>query len=184
MSQSPSPSAYSKTAVVMHWLVALLIITNVAVGFYMDSYPHNTPDFSMVLFYHASVGSLIFMLAVYRLYWRFTHTPPELPTSVAKWQVVASHLMHWSLYFLMFAVPLTGYVHRMAGGHPVSFFGIVNLPVFIGKDEPLRVLTDTLHVSLVFALILLALGHICAALKHRFVDRDGVAERMLPGYSQ
>ncbi|KUY64757.1 hypothetical protein WI25_03250 [Burkholderia cepacia] len=82
------------------------------------------------------------------------------------------------LYLLMFLVPLTGYVHRLTGAHSVSFFGLTDLPVFIGRDEPLRLLTDTLHSALVLALGLLVVGHIGAALKHKFVNRDGVAERI------
>jgi len=67
----------------------------------------------------------------------------------------------------------------MAGGHPVSFFGMGFLPMLIGKNEPLRLLTDTLHVCLVWALCILVAGHIGAALKHRLIDRDGVMQRML-----
>jgi cytochrome b561 len=52
------------------------------------------------------------------------------------------------------------------------------LPISIGKDELLRQLTDSLHKTLVFVLAALVVGHIGAALKHRFVNRDGVAERM------
>ena len=174
-----APATYSKTAIAMHWLIALLIFANVAGGLYMESFPKNTPERDAVLFYHASVGSLIFMLAVFRLLWRLTHRPPGLPASIPTWQQTASHVLHWTLYLLMFVVPLTGYVHRLAGAHPINFFGLGDLPVFIGKNEPLRLLTDTLHELLVWTLVALVLGHIAAALKHRFIDRDGVLERML-----
>jgi len=114
-----------------------------------------------------------------RLVWRSTHKPPALPAHIPSWQQKTAHTLHWVLYSLMFLVPLTGYLHRMAGGHPVSFFGIGFLPVLIGKDEPLRLLTDTLHVCLVWTLCILVVGHIGAALKHRFFDRDRVIQRML-----
>lgn len=171
-------TSYTKLAKAMHWLVAIFIFVNFPMGLYMNTFPHNSAGFNGVLFYHASIGSLIFMLAMLRLVWRMTHTPPALPSSVARWQVVASHGLHGTLYVLMLAVPLTGYVHRLAGGHPVNFFGVGELPVFLGKDEPLRLLTDALHKTLVFVLAILVVGHIAAALKHRFVDRDGVAGRM------
>ncbi|MFC5742021.1 cytochrome b [Dyella tabacisoli] len=176
---SSSPASYTKVAVAMHWLIALLIFLNVSVGIYMESFPKNTPGRDAALFYHASIGSLIFMLAVFRLFWRATHKPPALPANIPSWQQMAAHTLHWVLYSLMLLVPLTGYMHRMAGGHPVSFFGLGYLPVLIGKDEPLRLLTDTLHVCLVWVLCILVVGHIGAALKHRFIDRDGVIQRML-----
>ncbi|WP_423760402.1 cytochrome b [Burkholderia sp. NLJ2] len=170
--------AYGRFAVVMHWSIAVLILLNLSIGLYMDTFPHNSTRFNSILFYHASIGSLIFMLTVPRLLWRLTHTPPSLPSSIPKWQAQSANVLHWVLYLLLFLVPLAGYVHRLAGAHAVSFFGLVNLPVFIGRDEPLRLLTDTLHRALVLTLALLLVSHIAAAMKHKFVDQDGVAERM------
>ncbi|MBN3786865.1 cytochrome b [Burkholderia sp. Ac-20353] len=158
--------------------MAILILVNLSIGIYMDRFPHNSPSFNGILFYHASIGSLIFMLTVPRLVWRATHTPAALPDSVPKWQAQIAGALHGVLYLLLFLVPLTGYVHRLAGAHPVSFFGLTELPVFIGRDEPLRLLTDTLHRALVLTLGLLLVGHVVAALRHKFVNRDGVAERM------
>jgi cytochrome b561 len=174
-------TSYSRVAITMHWSIALLIFLNIGLGFFMETFPKSAPGHDQVLFYHASFGTLIFGLAVFRLFWRATHRPPALPASIPSWQQRAAHGLHWLLYTLMFVVPLTGYLHRMAGGHPVSFFGLGNLPVLIGKDEPLRLLTDTLHVTLVWVLCILVVGHIGAALKHRFIDRDGVIQRMLGG---
>lgn len=173
------PTSYTKVAVAMHWLIASLIFLNVGLGFFMETFPKSAPGHDTVLFYHASVGSLIFMTALFRLFWRSTHRPPALPAHIPSWQQKIAHTLHWVLYALMFLVPFTGYLHRMAGGHPVSFFGIGFLPVIIGKDEPLRLLTDTLHVALVWTLCILVVGHVGAALKHRFFDRDGVIQRML-----
>ena len=172
-------TSYSTVAIAMHWLIALLIFLNVGLGVFMGSFPKSDPGHDAVLFYHASVGSLIFFLAVFRLFWRATHKPPSLPSHIPAWQQTVAHTLHWVLYSLMFLVPLTGYLHRMAGGHPVSFFGMGFLPVLIGKDEPLRLLTDTLHVCLVWVLCILVVGHIGAALKHLFIDGDGVIQRML-----
>jgi cytochrome b561 len=178
---APRSASYSRVAIAMHWSIALLIVLNVGLGLFMETFPKSAPGHDQVLFYHASFGSLIFGLAVFRLYWRATHRPPELPAAIPSWQQRAAHSLHWLLYALMFVVPLTGYLHRMAGGHPVSFFGLGYLPVLVGKSEPLRLLTDTLHVSLVWVLCILVAGHIGAALKHRFIDRDRVIQRMLGG---
>lgn len=177
MSQ-PNHAAYARFAIAMHWSIAILILLNLSIGLYMDTYQHNSPQFNGILFYHASIGSLIFMLTVPRLVWRATHTPPPLPDSVPAWQARIAGALHGVLYLLLFLVPLTGYVHRLAGAHAVSFFGLTELPVLVGRDEPLRLLTDTLHRALVLTLGLLLALHVGAAVKHKFVDRDGVAERM------
>lgn len=175
------PSTYSKVAIAMHWSIALLIFLNVGLGFFMETFPKSAPGHDQVLFYHASFGTLIFGLALFRLFWRATHRPPSLPASIPSWQQNLAHALHWLLYALMFVVPLTGYLHRMAGAHPVSFFGLFDLPALVGKNEPLRLLTDTLHVGLVWVLCVLVAGHIGAALKHALFDRDGVLRRMLAG---
>jgi cytochrome b561 len=171
--------AYGNTAYFLHWFMALLIFANFALGLYMEKFEKNTPPRDAILFYHASIGSLIFMLLLVRLFWRLTHRPAALPVQLARWQVLSAHVMHWALYVLLLLVPFSGYVHRLAGAHPVNFFGMGELPVFIGKNEPLRLLTDSLHVSLVWVLTVLVMGHILAALKHLCLDRDGVATRML-----
>ncbi|MBY8609658.1 cytochrome b/b6 domain-containing protein [Burkholderia arboris] len=177
MSQ-PNHAAYARFAIAMHWSIAILILLNLSIGLYMDTFPHNSSQFNGILFYHASIGSLIFMLTVPRLAWRATHTPPPLPGSVPAWQARVAGALHGVLYLLLFLVPLTGYVHRLAGAHAVSFFCIANLPILVGRDEPLRLLTDALHRALVLTLGLLLALHIGAALKHKFVDRDEVAGRM------
>ena len=169
---------YTPVAILLHWVMAALILLNLSVGFFMESFANPSPQRSNVLFYHASIGILILTLAVCRLGWRLTHQPPPLPESLSKPQRIAAHGVHGLLYLLILLQPISGYVHRMAGAHPVSFFGLFNLPVWIGKNESLRLLTDTVHDGGAVILAVLVAGHIAAALKHRFIDRDAVMQRM------
>ena len=68
----PNHVAYTRFAIAMHWSIAILILLNLMIGIYMDTFPHNSSQFNGILFYHASIGSLIFMLTVPRLAWRAT----------------------------------------------------------------------------------------------------------------
>jgi cytochrome b561 len=174
-----APTSYTKVAILMHWIMALFILLNLSVGFFMETFANPSPQRSNVLFYHASIGMVIFALAVIRLRWRLTHQPPPLPQSISKPQQIVAHGLHWLLYALILVQPISGYVHRMAGNHPVSVFGLFNLPVLIGKNEPLRLLTDVVHDSGGIIIAILVVGHIGMALKHRFMDRDGVMQRMI-----
>jgi cytochrome b561 len=175
-----APRTYTKVAIVMHWVMALFILLNLSVGFFMETFANPSPQRSKVLFYHASVGIVIFTLAVFRLGWRLTHQPPSLHNGIPKRQQMAAHGLHWVLYLLILLQPISGYVHRMAGNHLVSFFGLFNLPVLIGKNEPLRLFTDAIHDGGGIIIAVLVAGHIGAALKHRFIDRDAVMKRMIP----
>jgi cytochrome b561 len=172
-------AGYTRLAILLHWAVGFLIFANIAGGFFMASFPKTDPIHDRTLFFHASVGALVFMLAVVRLGWRLSHRPSPLPPSLPAWQQMAAHSLHWLLYLLMFVIPLIGYLHRLAGAHPVSFFGIGDLPILIGRNEPFRVWTHSAHETLAWLLCGLLVLHLAAALKHRFIDRDGVAERMM-----
>ncbi|MBS0215573.1 MAG: cytochrome b [Proteobacteria bacterium] len=176
-------TSYTRTAILLHWSIAVLIFLNIAGGFLMASTPKQEPQHDAILFWHASLGSLIFLLAVVRLCWRLTHQPPPLPDSIPALQRGAAHALHWLLYILMLVLPFSGYLHRLAGGHDVSFFGLFNWPAIIAKDEPFRLFTHSMHEALAWTLCILLAGHIAAALKHALVDRDGVLRRILVSHT-
>jgi len=127
----------------------------------------------------------ILLLSALRLAWRLTHRPPELPEAVAgrmpAWQRVAHHATHHALYLLFFAVPLLGWAYSSAAGFPIVWFGAVQLPDFVPVSESLAEVLKPLHKFSAFAMAALVLMHIGAALKHQWLDRDGLLNRMLPG---
>ena len=182
MNISSSPVSYTRIAKVLHWLVAVFILVNVAIGLRMERFPgyaHTSPEWNGILFWHGSIGSLVLWLALARLIWRAGHRPPQLPDEIPGWQRAAAHFVHALLYLLMLALPLTGYAHRVFGNHPVDFFGLWNWPSLFAPDEPSRVLFGTIHVSLALGLCGLLLLHFGAVLKHLVINRDGVAQRMM-----
>jgi cytochrome b561 len=93
-------------------------------------------------------------------------------------------LNHWGLYALLFALPLTGWLMSSAANRPASWFGLVQLPDFIAPDPGLKEAFEEAHELLVNILFVLAGLHVAAALKHQFVDRDGLLFRMLPWRAQ
>ena len=84
------------------------------------------------------------------------------------------------LYVLIFAVPISGYFYSLAAGVPVVYLGIVPLPVLIDPSETWKPILKLVHFSLDMALLGAVLLHVAAAIKHQFIDRDGVLQRMLP----
>ena len=155
---------------------------NFAIGLrmeYLPGYAHSTPEWKSIFFWHGSIGALVLWLAVARLIWRAGHRPPPLPGSIPPLQVWAAHGVHALLYVMMLGLPLTGYAHRVAGNNPVSFFGLWNWPSLFSPSEPVRLMSGTIHLSLVIALAGLLALHFGAVLKHLVINRDGVAGRML-----
>lgn len=170
---------YTGTAIVLHWLMALLIFAVFPLGVYMHELPLS-PTRLQLYSYHKWIGITVLMLAIMRVLWRATHRPPPLPAGLPRWQHIATHAVHHSLYLLLLAIPLSGWLMSSAKGFQTVWFGILPLPDLVAKDKALGDLLQEVHEVLNFTLLGLVVLHVMAALKHRFVDRDGIFSRMLP----
>lgn len=175
---------YSRTAIVLHWVLGLAILGLFGVGLYMTSLPFS-PARLKLYNWHKWAGITLLALSVVRLLWRATHRPPALPASIAQampaWQHWAHHGTHYAMYALFFLVPLIGWAYSSAAGFPIVVFGVLPLPDFVPVDKALAELIKPFHELSAFALVGLAGLHIAAALKHQLVDKDGLIGRMLPG---
>jgi cytochrome b561 len=173
---SPSELRYTRVAVALHWLVALLVVAQIAWGFWMQQIPKQPPGVRADAFnLHKSGGMLIFALMVARLGWRLGHPPPALPP-LAVWQRVGARVSHTLLYVLLIAQPLVGYLGSVWSGYPVRFFGLL-VPAWGSKDTALKDLMSQSHAVIGGLLIAVIIVHIAAALRHA-VARDGVLQRM------
>ena len=170
---------YSRLAVALHWLMALALAANFALGATMHDLPLS-PQKLQFYAWHKWTGISLLALVTLRLIWRGFHAAPALlPGPV--WQQRAARLSHFLLYALMFAVPLSGWVMSSAGGFTVMYLGVLPLPDLVAKDKALFETLKEVHESLNYALLALVLLHAAAALKHHFIDRDATLRRMLPG---
>lgn len=171
---------YTRTAMSLHWLIALMIIGLFAFGLYMVELPLS-PQKLKYYSYHKWAGVTVFLLVLLRLLWRITHRPPDLPAGMPRWQVKAAKAGHHLLYLLMVIVPLSGWLMSSAKGFQTVWFGVLPLPDLLSKDEALGEALLLTHRLLNWFFMLVVAGHVVAALKHHFIDRDGLLSRMLPG---
>lgn len=171
---------YTRTAMSLHWLIALMIIGLFAFGLYMVELPLS-PQKLKFYSYHKWAGVTVFLLVLLRLLWRITHRPPELPAAMPRWQVKAAKAGHHLLYLLMVIVPLSGWLMSSAKGFQTVWFGVLPLPDFVAPDKALAETLKAAHKWFAYGLAALVLAHVAAALKHHFIDRDGLLARMLPG---
>ena len=171
---------YTNVAIVFHWLIALLIIGSFTMGLVMTDMPGLTPTKLKYYSWHKWAGVTILLLATLRLLWRLTHAAPAYPNSMPAWQKTSANALHGLLYVLMFAVPLSGYFYTLSAGFPVVYFGLFELPVLIAKNEALKPVLKEVHFWLNMVLAGTVGMHVAAALKHHFIDRDGIVKRMLP----
>jgi len=182
MSARNSSVRYGFVAQGLHWLVVALLVVQVALGKIADGLPVGLERL-VVMSRHKSFGITILALAVVRLAWRWLDRPPP-PPPMPRWQRRAAQFSHAALYVLLFALPLTGWLMSSSANRPVSWFGLVQLPDFVAPDRQMQALFQDAHHFCIWALFVLAALHVAAALKHQFVDRDGLLLRMLPGHAQ
>lgn len=168
---------YTITAISLHWLMALGFFGLLGLGFYMTELPFS-PAKLQIYSWHKWAGVSLFLLALLRLIWRFFHRPPALPRSMTPGARALAHLGHWALYFFMFAIPLSGWLMSSAMGFQTVWFGVVPLPDLISKNKELASLLGSAHLYLNVAFIVTIVGHVLAAFKHQFVDKDNLLARM------
>lgn len=193
---SPSVSApagkYTGLAILLHWLIAVLIVINAALGTTADWMPATWVR--PVIDTHKSIGITVLGLAILRLLWRLTHRPPPLVMHTGAWsrlERAAAHITHFLLYALMFMLPLSGWIHDSAwieaANHPMYLYHVVPWPRIgwvmslpAALKETVHDRFDCLHTYLGYGLYALLALHIAGALKHEWIDRDSVIRRMLP----
>ncbi len=174
-----TPARYTRTAVALHWIIAVALVGLFSVGIYMHDLPLS-PWKLKVYSWHKWAGVSILLLVLVRLAWRLGHRPPALPDTMPRWQQVAAHGLHHVLYLLMVAIPISGWLMSSAKGFQTVWFGVLPIPDLLGKDEALGDALKAVHLSLNITLATLVLAHIGAAIKHHLVDRDDILSRMLP----
>jgi cytochrome b561 len=177
------PGSYTAIAKLLHWVLALALGGIFCVGLYMTDLPFS-PQRLKLYNWHKWAGITILALSVLRLVWRFSHRPPVLPAVIANnmpaWQHWAQEITHYALYALFFVVPLMGWAYSSAMGFPIMLFGTIPLPDLLAVNKELAEAIKPLHGAAAWVLCGLVVLHVAAALKHHFIDRDGLIGRMLP----
>lgn len=176
---------YDPVAVTLHWFIAVSIILMIPLGLYMEDLPISI-RFDAYAF-HKSLGITVLALSLFRLIWRFLNPPPALPAGMKPWEKLAANGVHWLLYFLMFAMPLTGWLMVSANRkYPTVFFWMTEVPFIpmpAGIDpKATHEMFEEYHEILGYGAIFLIALHLGAALKHHFIAKDSTLTRMLPNF--
>lgn len=167
---------YTRTAVLLHWLIAAALIAELVLGWWMQGVPKTPPGVRAGWFnLHKSVGLAVMVLVVVRLAWRATHRPPA-EDALPAWQRLASHANHALLYVGMAALPLTGYLGSAFSGYPVKFFGWT-LPAWHGEWAQGKAFMANAHEAISWVLVVCVSLHVAAVGWH-LLRRDGMAGRM------
>ena len=161
---------------VLHWLVAIMVLTMLFIGVSMVSTLE--PRFLTLITIHKPLGIAILALAALRLAVRLRLGAPPLPDDLPRIQSLAAKLSHFMLYALLMAMPLVGWGMLSAGGYPVVLYGSLHLPAILPHDDRLHAILLTTHIVLAYMFFATILLHVAAALFHAWIRRDGVFRAM------
>jgi cytochrome b561 len=174
-----SSTRYTTPAIAFHWLLAVAIVASFILGVYMTDLPFS-PQRIRLYNFHKWGGICILALSALRLLWRLTHRPPA-SLAMPVWQHRAAHFTHLALYLLFFATPLVGWAYSSAAGFPIALFGVWVLPDWVPADKALAEAIKPWHALMAYSMAALVVVHVGAAIKHQWIDRDGLLQRMWPG---
>lgn len=179
---------YTRIAIVFHWVIAAFVVTNIALAWTFKIWD-DRPWTQSVTNTHKTIGITVLGLALMRLLWRIAHRPPPLSPAIPRWQAVAARTGHAALYFLIIAMPLSGWIYDSAWEYaadvPIDFFGLFEMPRIAwvadmpaGPKKEVDELFHHVHEWLSYLLYVLLAAHLAGALKHQYFDRIPTLQRM------
>ena len=166
---------YNAGARALHWIIAILLIVELALGLLHEP----LEDVVKLIPLHKAIGLTILALSVGRLFWRLSWRRPPLPAAMPRWEAATAHGVHILFYFLLIAMPLTGWLFSSAGKYPLSWFGLFDVPKLpVTKDSLIYNISHEGHELMGWLFLALVVLHIAAAMRHHFILRDGLLRRM------
>ncbi len=172
---------YGLVSRLLHWLVALVVFGLFGVGYWMVELDYYSEWYKTAPHYHKSVGILLALTMIFRLIWRLTNPTVQPLSSHKKWEVTLAHWAHGTLYVLLFALFISGYLISTADGREIevfNWFGVPALGEFIENQEDIA---GAFHKWIAYTLMAIVGLHLAGALKHHFFDKDKTLTRMLKG---
>lgn len=176
-----SAHAYTPTAKALHWLMAAIWIAAWILGFCAVYLRDSLNPHHGLTITHKALASTLLFLIVLRVAWRLTHPAPALPDTMSPGMQRLAGFGHLALYAVaLLALPVSGWLWSSVAGKPIMVPGLFTLPPLTAPAKEWYDSAKLLHVTLAWAMGAMVLGHVLVALKHHFVDRDGILRGMLP----
>ncbi len=177
-----SSSGYGIFTILFHWVTAAVTLLIFGLGIYLIHFGgYSSPNFLKIAHFHYAMGSLLFIWVAIRLLWRLTSKTPVALTQSLLTNIIIK-LIKFSLYLLLFAIIITGYLTCTYEGQSIDVFGLFQVPSLILLDNEQLNIVSLAHKYLSWVLIVIVVIHALAALIHHFIRKDKTLIRMIkPG---
>lgn len=178
MTITNTPEQYGLISKGFHWLIALLMIALLGIGWWMVDLSYYDPWYHDALTWHKSLGLLVGLVVALKLAWGVMDTQPAPQTTLGSFEKMASGLVHHILRLTMLIIPVTGYLVSTSEGAAVDVFNWFSFPAILQISEGARDTAISLHYYFAYGTLGLVILHATAALKHQFIDHKGTLKRM------
>jgi cytochrome b561 len=168
---------FNALARLLHWAMAAMVLTMLGIGVAMVA---SLADYHLLVSIHRPLGIVILALVVVRFVNRLLNPAPPFPATMSRAERLAAKASEYTLYGLMFVLPLVGWGMLSAARYPIVLYGSWQLPNILPHDMMLYAVLRKSHTVLAYLLFLMFVAHFGAILYHTLVVRDGILERMLP----
>jgi len=169
---------YGLTAKVLHWLLALLIIALLGIGWWMVDLSYYDPWYHDALSLHKSLGMIVIFIVIFKILWSMLRRPPEPQADLSRFEHYASRFVHSLLRLAMLLIPVTGYLVSTSEGAEIDVFSWFSFPVLLQINERARDIAIDIHYYFAYTAVALIAIHAAAAIKHQFVDHKDTLKRM------
>jgi cytochrome b561 len=174
-----SAENYGLIAKLSHWLIAVLIIALLGIGWWMVDLNYYDPWYHEALTWHKSLGLIVGFVVIFKLFSDLVNASPEPQASLSSFERIASRFVHYFLRLTMLVIPATGYLISTSEGAVIDVFDWFSVPVLLEVNNRIRDIAIEFHYYFAYATLALVVLHIAAALKHQFIDHKGTLKRML-----
>lgn len=172
-----SNSQFGLMSKLIHWISAIMLLTLFAVGFWMVDLSYYSEWYRVAPYYHKAFGLILLLLTLIRIVWKFTTPQPEI-IAKNKSEKTLANLGHAALYIFMLVIMISGYLISTADGRGIELFAILTVPSIGELIENQEDIAGAIHKYAAYIIMALIAGHIGAALKHHFIDKDETLTRM------
>jgi cytochrome b561 len=176
-----SADSYGIVTKHFHWIMAAIILFNFALGYFMGDLDKGPLRF-FIFNLHKSLGILIIILIILRLFWRLINLVPA-PLSQNYLLNKLSKVVHYFFYFILLVVTFSGWTYSSARGGPINVFGLFSVPALVEKNDEIAKIARNIHTLSVYVFITFVAIHILASLYHHYFLKDKTLKRMWFGRS-
>ena len=170
---------YGLISKLLHWLIASLTLSLFALGCWMVELGYYDSWYQRGPHLHESAGTVVFLLLIVRLIWRWTNDRPRPLSTHTQWEKIAAQVTHNLLNILLLTITISGYLIVTAKGDPLNVFNLFSVPASVSGLSNQADKAGEIHLWLAWILIILVGVHVLAALKHHFINKDETLNRML-----